>query len=245
MAGGFAALLTGFAGQAQNGQPGCPPSARPEFEHAGLRDRRQRRRAAADPRHHRDDPGVPAPHGHADLPHQPRRGAGGRRQADRLRPGRRAVRRWRASPSTSSSWGLRRRPGRGPVAHRARTCGSWPAPGAVWSSTRVIGVGVGALVRNQVGAIVGALVYLYVVEPMSGRSRRPSRRLQVDARRRAAGDDGELPGARAARALAGRAAAARLRSARRAPGHAPRRPARHRPDRSRPHRRRPTTGAAE
>ncbi|MGY2002397.1 ABC transporter permease [Blastococcus sp. SYSU DS1024] len=30
----------------------------------------------------------------------------------------------------------------------------------------VIGVGVGALLRNQVGAIVGALVYLYVVEPI-------------------------------------------------------------------------------
>jgi ABC-type transport system involved in multi-copper enzyme maturation permease subunit len=30
----------------------------------------------------------------------------------------------------------------------------------------VIGVGVGALLRNQVGAIVGALVFLYVVEPV-------------------------------------------------------------------------------
>ena len=30
----------------------------------------------------------------------------------------------------------------------------------------VIGVGVGALLRNQVGAIVAALVYLYVVEPI-------------------------------------------------------------------------------
>jgi ABC-2 type transport system permease protein len=32
----------------------------------------------------------------------------------------------------------------------------------------VIGVGVGALLRNQVGAIVGALVYFYVVEPVIG-----------------------------------------------------------------------------
>ncbi|MCA0146370.1 ABC transporter permease [Blastococcus sp. LR1] len=31
----------------------------------------------------------------------------------------------------------------------------------------VIGVGVGALVRNQVGAIVGALVYLFVIEPIA------------------------------------------------------------------------------
>ncbi|HEV7728054.1 MAG: family transporter protein [Modestobacter sp.] len=30
----------------------------------------------------------------------------------------------------------------------------------------VIGVGLGALLRNQVGAIVGALVYLYVIEPI-------------------------------------------------------------------------------
>ncbi len=30
----------------------------------------------------------------------------------------------------------------------------------------IIGVGVGALMRNQVGAIVGALVYLFVVEPV-------------------------------------------------------------------------------
>jgi hypothetical protein len=30
----------------------------------------------------------------------------------------------------------------------------------------LIGVGVGALFRNQVGAIVGSLVYLFVVEPI-------------------------------------------------------------------------------
>jgi hypothetical protein len=32
----------------------------------------------------------------------------------------------------------------------------------------VIGVGIGALLRNQVGAIVGSLVYLFVVEPIIG-----------------------------------------------------------------------------
>jgi ABC-2 type transport system permease protein len=31
-----------------------------------------------------------------------------------------------------------------------------------------LGVGLGALVRNQVGAIVGALVYLFVLEPLAG-----------------------------------------------------------------------------
>jgi ABC-type transport system involved in multi-copper enzyme maturation permease subunit len=40
------------------------------------------------------------------------------------------------------------------------------AGGLVLVVFAVIGVGVGALLRNQVGAIVGALVYLYVVEPI-------------------------------------------------------------------------------
>ncbi|PRY51723.1 ABC-2 family transporter [Geodermatophilus tzadiensis] len=40
------------------------------------------------------------------------------------------------------------------------------AAGLVLVVFAVIGVGVGALLRNQVGAIVGALVYLYVVEPI-------------------------------------------------------------------------------
>ena len=31
-----------------------------------------------------------------------------------------------------------------------------------------LGVGLGALVRNQVGAIVGALVYIFVLEPLIG-----------------------------------------------------------------------------
>jgi ABC-type transport system involved in multi-copper enzyme maturation permease subunit len=40
------------------------------------------------------------------------------------------------------------------------------ASGLVLVVFTLIGVGVGALLRNQVGAIVGALVYLYVVEPI-------------------------------------------------------------------------------
>ncbi|MGY1617517.1 ABC transporter permease [Geodermatophilus sp. SYSU D00691] len=40
------------------------------------------------------------------------------------------------------------------------------AAGLVLVVFTVIGVGVGALLRNQVGAIVGSLVYLYVVEPI-------------------------------------------------------------------------------
>jgi ABC-2 type transport system permease protein len=40
------------------------------------------------------------------------------------------------------------------------------ASGLVLVVFAVIGVGVGALVRNQVGAIVGSLVYLFVIEPI-------------------------------------------------------------------------------
>jgi ABC-type transport system involved in multi-copper enzyme maturation permease subunit len=47
--------------------------------------------------------------------------------------------------------------------HNLQTLG---ASGLVLVVYTVIGVGVGALVRNQVGAIVGSLVYLNVVEPI-------------------------------------------------------------------------------
>ena len=40
------------------------------------------------------------------------------------------------------------------------------ASGLVLIVFAVIGVGLGALMRNQVGAIVGSLVYLYVIEPI-------------------------------------------------------------------------------
>ena len=40
------------------------------------------------------------------------------------------------------------------------------AAGLVLVVFAVIGVGVGALLRNQVGAIVGSLVYLFVIEPI-------------------------------------------------------------------------------
>jgi ABC-2 type transport system permease protein len=40
------------------------------------------------------------------------------------------------------------------------------ASGLVLVVFAVIGVGLGALMRNQVGAIVGSLVYLYVIEPI-------------------------------------------------------------------------------
>ena len=44
--------------------------------------------------------------------------------------------------------------------------GTLGSSGLVLVIFAVIGVGLGALLRNQVGAIVGSLVYLYVVEPI-------------------------------------------------------------------------------
>jgi uncharacterized membrane protein HdeD (DUF308 family) len=85
----------------------------------------------------------------------------------------------------------------------------------------VIGVGLGALVRNQVGAIVGGLVYLFVVESIV-------RRVQVAARWRTRGTDGDLRGSGPPGTLAGRSVAARLRSAGGPPGHPARRPPRRR-----------------
>ena len=56
----FSALITGFAGVTQNGQPGIPPLGRRSSRSWRSR-RRPTRRPDPDPRHHRDDPGVPAP----------------------------------------------------------------------------------------------------------------------------------------------------------------------------------------
>jgi hypothetical protein len=51
------------------------------------------------------------------------------------------------------------------TADNVRVIGGAAAALVIYS---VIGVGIGALLRNQVGAIVGALVYLYVIEPLVG-----------------------------------------------------------------------------
>ena len=92
---------------------------------------------------------------------------GRRRQADRLRAGRRGRSRWSSSSSTIVVVG--------PIYAGAR--GAAPALDADNLATMasvllalviyaVIGVGLGALLRNQVGAIVGGLVYLFVIEPI-------------------------------------------------------------------------------
>ncbi len=54
---------------------GIPPVGDAAVRAAGARPGHRRQRAVPDPRDHRDDPGVPAPHGDADVP-RPRRAAG-------------------------------------------------------------------------------------------------------------------------------------------------------------------------
>ena len=139
MVGGFAALFTGFAGADAERSAGHPAGRRPGSSSSwrfAVGD--QRHRAVPDPRHHRDDPGVPAPDGDADLPDQPAARAGGGRQAGGLRAGRRPVRAGRASPSTCwSSTVYAGARGAAPVAERRTTCGSLAgARGSRWSSTR-------------------------------------------------------------------------------------------------------------
>ena len=187
-------------------RPAAAPAGRPtpEFEQLALRDRRQRRRAAADPRHHRDDPGVPAPHRDADVPHHAAPRARGGREADRLRRWPRSRSRW-SSPAVNVLVveiyaGAR---GAAPSLDRRQPAGpGWRRPALVIYA--VIGVGVGALLRNQVGAIVGALVYLSSSSRSSRAIPAHRARLQVAARRRAAGDDRAFQGPRRPPALAGR-----------------------------------------
>ena len=58
------------------------------------------------------------------------------------------------------------RRGRRALADRRQPARCWPFALLALVIYAVIGVGLGALLRNQVGAIVGALVYLFVVEPI-------------------------------------------------------------------------------
>ena len=147
MAGGFAALFTGLAGQEQNGQPGIPPVGTQQYETLAFS-------VAANTsvlllilgvigmtQEYRHRTATPT------FLTEPRRGrvivavdvlvvtvyAGARG----------------AAPSLD--------------ADNLQTLG---ASGLVLVVFAVIGVGVGALLRNQVAAIVASLVYLYVIEPI-------------------------------------------------------------------------------
>jgi ABC-2 type transport system permease protein len=165
LAGAFAALLTGFAGVAQNGQPGLPPIGSPQFEQAafavgsnatvmllilGIIGMTQ------EYRHRTATPTFLV---------APRRG--------RVVIAKLLAYAAAAVPFALVILGV----GVLVVEIYAGARGAAPSIsgdnlrviGGVWAALviyAVIGVGVGALLRNQVGAIVGALVYLYVVEPV-------------------------------------------------------------------------------
>ncbi|WP_336027640.1 ABC transporter permease [Geodermatophilus sp. FMUSA9-8] len=165
MAGGFAALFTGLAGVEQNGQPGLPPVGTPQYEEVvfsvaanasvfllilgiiGMTQEYRHRTATptflTTPRRGRVVVAKLLAYAAAAVPV-----ALVVLVVDvvvvLLYAGARG-----AAPSLD--------------AENLRTLG---AAGLVLVVFAVIGVGVGALLRNQVGAIVGSLVYLYVVEPI-------------------------------------------------------------------------------
>jgi ABC-2 type transport system permease protein len=165
MAGGFAALYTGLAGQEQNGQPGIPPVGTQQYETLALS-------AAASTsvlllilgvigmtQEYRHRTATPT------FLTEPRRG-------------RVIVAKLMAYALVAVPFALLilavnllvvvvyagARGAAPPLSsENLKTLG---ASGLVLVVFAVIGVGVGALLRNQVAAIVAALVYLYVIEPI-------------------------------------------------------------------------------
>ncbi len=163
MAAGFAALLTAFAGETQNGAPGLPPVGDPLFERLAF--------------------AVPSDTAPLFLI----LGIIGMTQEYRHRTATPTFlttpRRWRVVVAKLFAYPLAALPmallvmavAVLVVTVYAGARGAAPSfdgenlevlgrAGLVLVIYAVIGVGVGALLRNQVGAIVGALVYLFVVE---------------------------------------------------------------------------------
>jgi ABC-2 type transport system permease protein len=165
LAGGFGALFTGLAGVEQNGQPGLPDLGTPEYEDLAFSVGAQARvlllilgiiGMTQEYRHRTATPTFLT-----------------------------TPRRWRVVAAKLLSYALVAIPfavlvlavGLAVVLVYAGARGDRPAltsdnlqslgaAGLVLVVFTVIGVGVGALVSNQVGAIVGALVYLQVIEPI-------------------------------------------------------------------------------
>ena len=225
----FAALFTGFAGSEQNGQPGLPAGRHASSTSSSSSPSPPTRSVmllilgiigmTQEYRHRTATP---------TFLTTPRRGNGRRRQAARLRTGRDPVRPGHRRGRTSS-WPSVYAGARGDApAFTADNLRVLAGAGVALVIFAVMGVGIGALLRNQVGAIVGALVYLYVVEPIissipatAGAFKwLPGGATQAMTR--------QLRGPGHPRTLAGRPRAARLRSGRRGPGHLPGRAPRHR-----------------
>jgi ABC-2 type transport system permease protein len=165
MVAGFSALITGFAGQTQNGQPGLPPVGDPQFEQVAF-----------------------AVSTNATVLFLIL-GIIGMTQEYRHRTATPTFltepRRWHVVVAKLAAYALVAVPfalvvllvNVLVVEIYAGARGAAPALNSdnlevLWSSGLVlviyalIGVGIGALFRNQVGAIVGGLVYLFVVEPV-------------------------------------------------------------------------------
>jgi ABC-2 type transport system permease protein len=167
IAGGFAALTTGFAGMSQNGQPGIPSVGTPEFERAAFAVSSSASvlllilgiiGMTQEYRHRTATP---------TFLTTPRRG--------RVVVAKLLAYPLAAVPITLVVLGVNvlvveiyaGARGAAPAlnADNLKALGS---AGLVLIVYAVIGVGIGALLRNQVGAIVGSLVYLFVVEPVVG-----------------------------------------------------------------------------
>jgi ABC-type transport system involved in multi-copper enzyme maturation permease subunit len=165
MAGGFAALYTGLAGQEQNGQPGIPPVGTSEYETLAFS-------AAASTsvlllilgiigmtQEYRHRTATPT------FLTEPRRGRviTAKLVAYALVAVPFAVLILAVNVLVVEIYAGAR--GAAPPLN-ADNLQTLAASGLVLVVYAVIGVGLGALLRNQVGAIVGALVYLNVVEPI-------------------------------------------------------------------------------
>jgi len=165
MAGAFAALYTGFAGQSQNGQPGLPAVGTPEFERLAFSAGSQATMLmlilgiigmTQEYRHRTATP---------TFLTTPRRG--NVVVAKLAAYGLVAVPFALAIVATDVLVVLVYAGARGAAPSfdeaNLRVLAGVLAALVIYA---VLGVGVGALLRNQVGAIVGSLVYLRVVEPV-------------------------------------------------------------------------------
>jgi ABC-2 type transport system permease protein len=165
MAGGFAALFTGLAGVEQNGQPGLPPVGTPEYEQLVLATGANASvlllilGIIGMTQEYRHKTAVPT---FLTTPHRGRV-VGAKLLAYGLVAVPFALLVLGANLLVVMLYAGARGDAPSLTGDNLRVVVS---AGLVIVTFTIIGVGVGALLRNQVGAIVGALVYLYVIEPI-------------------------------------------------------------------------------
>jgi ABC-2 type transport system permease protein len=165
MAGGFAALFTGLAGVEQNGQPGLPPVGTPEYEQLVLATGANASvlllilGIIGMTQEYRHKTAVPT---FLTTPHRGRV-VGAKLLAYGLVAVPFALLVLGANLLVVMLYAGARGDAPSLTGDNLRVVVS---AGLVIVIFTIIGVGVGALLRNQVGAIVGALVYLYVIEPI-------------------------------------------------------------------------------